>query len=516
MNTSPFAGMSRREFLAKVSAAGGGAMLASWAAPIINKAYAAPVTSGSLQSIEHIVLFMQENHSFDSYFGTRYGVNGFGNNPDNPPPVFRQRGWAPSPSGGGPTDFNDPSKFTLPFRLNTTRGTSLDGECINDPDHTWIGMHTAWNGGANDSWLPMSIKSVGAKNGPAVMGYYRREDIPAHYMLADKFTICDNYFASVMGPTIPNRLYWLSATIDPEGKFGGPQVETPTIWPKFTYSWEIMPQALEQAGVSWKVYDSHDLGPVNRVLFNGLVSAFKQALDPKTKLWIKGITPRYPLNFAADVAADRLPQVSWVIPPLLECEHPALPVALGSVGIVNVLRILLSNPRVWEKTALIVSWDENGGFFDHVTPPTSPANTPGEYIPQSIVSKVSGSGGITGPIGLGNRVPCLVISPYSRGGRVDSTVYDHTSQLRLIETRFGVRVPNLTPWRRQTTGDMTKAFDFSTLDPSRPGLDTPLLHSLPKLAQCVPNVITGTLDIGDPYSVPYPQAMPVQESGPPV
>ncbi|MGH3551990.1 MAG: phospholipase C, partial [Mycobacterium sp.] len=254
----------------------------------------------------------------------------------------------------------------------------------------------------------------------------------------------------------------------------------------------------------------------NRVLFNGLVSAFKQALDPKTKLWIKGITPRYPLNFAADVAADRLPQVSWVIPPLLECEHPALPVALGSVGIVNVLRILLSNPRVWEKTALIVSWDENGGFFDHVTPPTSPANTPGEYIPQSIVSKVSGSGGITGPIGLGNRVPCLVISPYSRGGRVDSTVYDHTSQLRLIETRFGVRVPNLTPWRRQTTGDMTKAFDFSSSDPSRPGLDTPLLHSLPKLAQCVPNVITGTLDIGDPYSVPYPQAMPVQESGPPV
>jgi phospholipase C len=114
-------------------------------------------------------------------------------------------------------------------------------------------------------------------------------------------------------------------------------------------------------------------------------------------------------------------------------------VALGAVGIVNVLRILLSNPKVWEKTALIVSYDENGGFFDHVTPPTAPANTVGEYIPQSIVNKVSGSGGIAGPIGLGNRVPCLVISPYSRGGRVDSTVYDHTSQLPLIETRFGAR-----------------------------------------------------------------------------
>lgn len=518
MSTSPFHGMSRREFLAKVTAAGGTAMLATWAAPVIDKAYAAPVNSGSLQSIEHIVLFMQENHSFDNYFGTRYGVNGFGNDPNNPAPLFKQRGWAPSPTGGGLTDWNDPTKYTLPFRLDTTRGPSLDGECINDPDHSWIGMHTAWRGGNNDNWLPMSAKSRSVGNTPALMGYYTREDIPVHYMLADKFTLCDHYFASVMGPTVPNRLYWLSASIDPEAKFGGPQLETPTIWPKFTYSWEIMPQALERAGISWKVYDSHDAGPINRVIFNGLVSAFKQAQDPKTNLWIKGITPRYPLNFAADVAADRLPQVSWVVPPLLECEHPALPVTLGAVGIVNVLRILLANPKVWEKTALIVSWDENGGFFDHVTPPTPPAGTPGEYIPESIVNKVSGSGGITGPIGLGNRVPCLVISPFSRGGRVDSTVYDHTSQLRLIETRFGVRVPNLPEgcWRRQTTGDMTNAFDFNTFDPSRPKLGTPLLQAIPKLPQCVPNVVTGTLNMGRPYPVPYPQTMPVQESGPTV
>ena len=519
MSNSPFDGMSRREFLAKVTAAGGTAMLAAWASPVIEEAYATPVRAGSLRSIEHIVLFMQENHSFDNYFGTRYGVNGFGNTPNNPPPVFRQRGWAPSPTGGGPTDWNDPTLYTLPFRLDTFRGPSISGECVNDPDHSWIGMHTAWHGGANDDWLPNSIRAVGPRNAPAVMGYYAREDIPIHYMLADKFTICDNYFCSVLGPTVPNRLYWLSATIDPEGNFGGPQVETPTIWPKFTYSWEIMPQALESAGISWKVYDSHDLGPINRVIFNGLVSAFKQALNPKTNLWIKGITPRYPLDFAADVATNRLPQVSWVIPPVLECEHPALPVALGAVGIVNVLRILLSNPKVWEKTALIVSYDENGGFFDHVTPPTAPAGTPGEYIPQSIVNNVSGAGGITGPIGLGNRVPCLVISPYSRGGRVDSTVYDHTSQLRLIETRFGARVPNLPngSWRRETTGDMTNAFDFNTFDPSRPPLGTPVLQALPKLPQCVPNAVTGTLfNDGNPYPVPYPQSMPVQEARPPL
>jgi phospholipase C len=514
MSNSPFAGMSRREFLAKVAAAGGTAMLASWASPIIEKAYAAPVGSGSLQNIEHIVLFMQENHSFDNYFGTRYGVNGFADTPQNPPPVFKQRGWAPSPTGGGPTDFNDPTEYTLPFRLDTNRGPTISGECINDPDHSWVGMHAAWNNGANDSWLPNSIKAVGSANAPAVMGYYTREDIPIHYMLADKFTICDHYFCSVLGPTVPNRLYWLSATIDPEGQFGGPQLETPLIWPKFKYSWEIMPQALERAGVSWKVYDSHDVGPINRVLYNGLVSAFKQAANVGSGLWINGITPRYPLSFAADVASDSLPQVSWVIGPVLESEHPALPVALGAVGIVNVLRILLSNPKVWAKTALIVSYDENGGFFDHVTPPTPPGGTHGEFISQSIVNNVPGSGGISGPIGLGYRVPCLVISPYSRGGRVDSTVYDHTSQLRFIETRFGAEVPNLTPWRRASTGDMTNAFDFNTFDPSRPPLGTPLLKALPKLPQCVPNVVTGFLNAGNPYPVPYPQTMPVQESGP--
>ncbi|HET9877531.1 MAG TPA: alkaline phosphatase family protein [Mycobacterium sp.] len=135
-----------------------------------------------------------------------------------------------------------------------------------------------------------------------------------------------------------------------------------------------------------------------------------------------------------------------------------------------------------------------------------------------MVNNVSGTGGIGGPIGLGNRVPRLVISPYSRGGRVDSTVYDHTSQLRLVETRFGVRVPNPPDgsWRRQITGDMTNSFDFATFDPSRPNLGTPFLPALPKLPQCIPNVLTGTLfNSGNPYPVPFPQSMPVQEAAPP-
>ncbi len=129
---------------------------------------------------------------------------------------------------------------------------------------------------------------------------------------------------------------------------------------------------------------------------------------------------------------------------------------------------------------------------------------------------MSGSGGIRGPIGLGYRVPCIVISPYSRGPLVVSDTFDHTSQLRLIETRFGVPVPNLTPWRRSVTEDMTSAFNFAVPpNPSRLKLDPPLLNALPRLPQCVPNAVLGSLGgaaVANPYRVPYPQVPPTQET----
>jgi phospholipase C len=179
---------------------------------------------------------------------------------------------------------------------------------------------------------------------------------------------------------------------------------------------------------------------------------------------------------------------------------------------------LLSNPAVWEKTALIVSYDENGGFFDHVIPPTAPPGTPGEYITVPDIDAVAGSGGIRGPIGLGFRVPCVVISPYSRGPLMAHQTFDHTSQLRLIETRFGVPVPNLTAWRRSVTGDMTSTFNFAVPpNLSAPRLENARLAALPKIAQCIPNFVLGTSDgvlPGIPYRVPYPQAMPTQETSP--
>lgn len=502
-----FAGMSRRAFLAKAAGAGAAAVLTDWAAPVIEKAYGAGPCSGHLTDIEHIVLCLQENRSFDHYFGTLSAVDGF----DTPTPLFQQKGWNPE------TQALDPTGITLPYRINTTGGPNGVGECVNDPDHQWIAAHLSWNGGANDGWLPAQARTRSVANTPVVMGYYARPDIPIHYLLADTFTICDQHFSSLLGGTMPNRLYWISATVNPDGDQGGPQIVEPAIQPKLTFTWRIMPQNLSDAGISWKVYNSKLLGGLNDTSLsrNGYVGSFKQAADPRSDLARYGIAPAYPWDFIRDVINNTLPQVSWVVPLTVESEHPSFPVAVGAVTIVNLIRVLLRNPAVWEKTALIIAYDEHGGFFDHVTPLTAPEGTPCEWIPNSVdIDKVDGSGGIRGPIGLGFRVPCFVISPYSRGGLMVHDRFDHTSQLQLIGKRFGVPVPNLTPWRASVTGDMTSAFNFAAPpDPSPPNLDHPV-RQLPKVAKCVPNVVLGFLNEGLPYRVPYPQTTPVQESGP--
>ncbi|ORW06700.1 phospholipase [Mycobacterium lacus] len=503
MSESRILGMSRREFLAKAAGAGATGVLMSLAGPVIEKAYGAGPCLGHLTDIEHFVLFMQENRSFDHYFGTLSGTDGF----DTPSPLFAQKGWNPM------TQAPDPTGVTIPYRFDTTRSPIVDGECLNDPDHGWAAMHESWNGGANDKWLPAQTNRGHI---PTVMGYYQRQDIPVHFLLADAFTICDRYFCSVLGPTLPNRLYWLSGTLDPDGANGGPQLESPYTSPTQRFSWRIMPQNLSDAGISWKVYRNKTLGPLGSELsFGNFVEYFKQTADPRSDLARRALVPTYPLDFLADVKTNRLPQVSWVVPNVLQSEHPAFPVAAGAVALVIVLKILLSNPAVWEKTALIVSYDENGGFFDHVVPPTAPPGTPGEYITVPDINAVPGSGGIRGPIGLGFRVPCFIISPYSRGPLMVHDTFDHTSQLRLLETRFGVPVPNLTPWRRSAVGDMTSAFNFAVrANPSPPNLNHPVVGELSKLPQCVPNVVLGSAHYGIPYRVPYPQTMPTQETAP--
>ena len=200
------------------------------------------------------------------------------------------------------------------------------------------------------------------------------------------------------------------------------------------------------------------------------------------------------------------------MPPLAECEHPAAPPEYGEYLVQEVLRALVANPEVWASTVLFVSYDENGGFFDHVPPVAPAAGTAGEWLTGRLPAA---AGGIAGPVGLGFRTPCLVVSPFSRGGYRYSGVADHTSLLRFVETRFGVPVPNLSAWRRAATTDLTGALALS--QPPVTGVPTLPATSLGEVAvaeQAVLNALAGALDVGIPYPPPKANSMPSQETAP--
>ena len=219
--------------------------------------------------------------------------------------------------------------------------------------------------------------------------------------------------------------------------------------------------------------------------------------------------------FKQDVAAGALPKVSWIVAPEAYCEHPNWPANYGAWYISEVLNALTSNPEVWSKTALFITYDENDGFFDHIVPPTVPVSaklgkstvdTTGELFTGSADYPVADYP--AGPYGLGVRVPMLVVSPWSKGGFVNSQLCDHTSIIRFIEQRFGaankvLHESNISPWRRAVCGDLTTAFDFRT-----PNREVP---ALPGTSAYVPPDKVRHADY-----VPVPplsQAVPVQEPG---
>jgi phospholipase C len=178
----------------------------------------------------------------------------------------------------------------------------------------------------------------------------------------------------------------------------------------------------------------------------------------------------------------------------------------------QVLDTLVSNPKVWAKTVLFIMFDENDGFFDHVPPPTPPPGTPGEYV--TVTPLPSEAAGISGPIGLGFRVPMLVVSPFSRGGYVCSDTFDHTSQLRFLEARFGVKAPNISAWRRHVTGDLTSTLHLASADASIPRLPVTQGRNDPRvIQQCSSTQLLGIDSNSPPYPVPANKLMPSQESG---
>lgn len=456
-----------------------------------------PTGCSQITAVEHVVIFIQENRSFDHYFGSYRGVRGF----SDQSMAFTQ------PDSANTTD--PPMGKLLPFHLNTA---TTNAACTHDITHDWVPQHQSWDGGAMDGFVNSRL-AINANDAILTMGYYDRGDLPYYYALADAFTICDNYFCSVIGPTDPNRLYTMAASIDPDGTNGGPVLQTivtnrPAMYGKLTYT--TMPEQLQAKGVTWKVYSSPDTTVLNGILSDNVLSYFKNYQDPTSVLHQNAFGPQFPVDFLADVAANNLPQVSWIIGSVLTSDHPPAPSVFGESVLSLIVGALMANPSLWAKTAFFLTFDENGGFFDHVPPTTAPAGTPGEYVTAPAVPDptVVGSPPINGPIGLGFRVPMLVISPFSRGGYVATDLFDHTSMLRFLETRFGAEVPNLSAWRRATVGDMTTAFNFAKTDTSIPSLPSPIAAASQDIQECEAN-LAGT----SPYAVPNPQTMPTQESG---
>jgi phospholipase C len=484
---------SRRRFLQGAAAAAAsaalGGCLSSEEAKIIACAADTPCAGADLSSIQHIVMFMQENRSFDQYFGMLPGVRGFG----DPTGVFKQ----PTPTNQSPYP---EVGYVLPIHTPMSAG----GGCVADPIHTWTIQHRAWNNGAMNNWV-IAHASDGEPQPWTTMAYYDSTDLAFYYALANAFTICDGYHCSVMGPTDSNHLYWLSASLDPAGVAGGPLLATTSsaclngTGPngqelKNTFTWTTMPDVLQAAGVSWKFYGTSNFAPY------GFTEFFKSFADTGSNpMYTNGVLPTFE-QFLSDAATGNLPAVSWVLTDFDKSEHATNSPQAGMQQVAKALAALTTLPDKWASTVLFLTYDENGAFFDHVAPPVPPPGTPGEFItstkPATACLPLPSTDHADKPIGLGFRVPMLVISPYSRGGFVCSDTFDHTSMLRFIETRFaskGVTVPNLTAWRRSVTGDMTSALKLTTPNPS-----------VPVFAQTIVQGCTSS-----PLAIPNPQVMPV-------
>lgn len=506
--------ISRRRMLAIGGGALGVAAAGSFLPPSLREALAQEPPAGGMDAIKHVVVLMQENRSFDHYFGTLRGVRGFGD-----------RNAVRQPDGTSVFEQPDGLRHVLPFPVReAAKAQKKDLQYIGALDHSWSGGGKAWNDGWMNGWI--TAKTA------ATMAYYTREDIPLHYELADTFTVCDAYHSSIHTSTSPNRNHlWSGRTgAEPNGdRAVGNDAYDEGTHPG--YDWGTYAERLEKAGVTWRTYTEWENFTDNQIEFfttfkaiarkalsktDGLtfMEAFyakvRDAADASERekllatleegvatltpaersLFERGLrrvpTGTLAREFAQDVAAGELAEVTYLVPSAQDSEHPSVSSPVHSATIVyKVLDALASHPDVWRHTAVFINYDENDGFFDHVPPPVPGVDNEEERWE-----------GL--PTGLGVRVPMLVVSPWTVGGYVCSEVFDHTSVLRFLEQWTGVKEPNIGDWRRQVTGDLTGAFDF------RRG------HRQPEVDR--PGAIPEFSGRWNPQP-PLKQSMPVQEPG---
>jgi phospholipase C len=488
--------------------------------------------TGTIQDVQHVVLLMLENRAFDSYFGTFKGVRGYGDR-------------FPIPLANGKNVFyqtNTAGVTVTPYRLDESKGNA---QRAGSTPHTWPDAQAAWDHGRMSKWPTAKT--------PLSMSYYEGAEVPFQRSLAEAFTLCDAYHCSMHTGTIPNRLFYWTGTNGPSGanvaamvnEFNGGNDVGPS---SQGWTWTTYADRLEKAGVKWKVYQSladnygcnEMMGfrhwraamegmPAGRrpVALPAVSPAYDPAIDDALSPLAKGFGNTMPDGFLQalrdDVQNGTLPAVSWIIAPSTYSEHPGpSSPAQGGWYVQEVLDSLTANPDVWSKTVLLVNYDENDGFFDHLPPPSAPSrNSDGTLAGASTLAdadmafeyfnyqpatanqlKQDGK-----PFGPGPRVPLWVISPWSRGGWVNSQTVDHTSTLLFLEKRFGVREPQIGAYRRSICGDLTSAFNF--VNPNTEKLPT-LAGRSTKVA--VDNLIAAQAALPK-IPVPATAMLPVQESG---
>src|ERR1700737_2351300 len=359
---------TRRTFLKKSAVAGAAVLGGTLWTPFSGAANAQ--RPGKKKSpIKHLISSCQENRSFDRYFGyaPQVQAKGYG-----PPPGYTQ----PDAAGG----HHAPFEFTA---LST-----------NDPPHGWNGVHKQYDGGKMDGFY--------TTGGNDAMGYYTQRELPFYYSLLNSSALCANYFCSVLGPTWPNRFYLMSGTS------GG--ITTNGLWGYGIFDsggWPIILDLLDEFHVSWKIYNIGTDDVAAGDSDNVAVFWSRWAHDPRTTAT--------KADYLADCANDKLPAVSWVVPSFSMGSdgHPPGVVSVG-MAFQQELITALRRSEAWDRSAFLLTYDEHGGFFDHVAPPQVDA------------------------YGLGIRVPLWVISPFARRGPVRSRKpADHVSTLKLIERLHG-------------------------------------------------------------------------------
>lgn len=462
---------TRRDFLRRAGAGAAASVALAAFPPAIRRALAIPAhhATGTIRDVKHVVILMQENRSFDHYFGTFRGARGFGDR-------------FPIPLAGDHTVWHQrythegASRIVLPYHLDSRSGNA---QRVPGTPHSYPDAQAAWDLGRMQDW-PTHKQSQS-------MGYYTEAELAFQFALANAFTLCDAYHCAFHGGTNTNRLFHWSGTNDPAGAAGGPVIDNSG--DSFDaeggdYRWTTYPERLQMAGVSWKVYqnlpDNFTDNPLagfrayreaNRARGNPpKAAAFPpyRSDDEAISPLLKGVGNTLPDGgflqaLKDDIAAGTLPQVSWIVAPAVYSEHPdpSSPVQ-GGWYTQQVLEALTADPDTWSRTVLLVNFDENDGFFDHVPPPAAPAfAADGTFAGASTVSTAGEYHTDGRPYGPGPRVPMYVVSPWSRGGWINSQVFDHTSVLRFLEARFGVAEPNISAYRRAMGGDLTSAFNFA-------------------------------------------------------